>query len=394
MFDSQESTPLCDNESIASDIIVVGAGTMGRGIAETALLSGCGVTLVDSDPDALQRAVEWIRSQEGISTSAAFETADSIEEAARHRSFQLAIETVAEIPEVKQDVLARLEDCLPADALIATNTSSITLQRLSSGCRFPERYCGMHFCHPVRRRRLVEVVRGEQTDAATIERAVAIAERFGKSPLVVNDAPGFVINRMLVAYLNEAMALLLEGIAIPEIEAAAREFGMPTGPFGQVDRMGIDVAVRVGTHQFFAYPDRVVPSALLVKVMKSGRTGAKSGGGFFLWSDGEIRGAIDPWVQNLIDERQVSRTQLSRQALQMRLFLPMLLEGERILAEGLVDDPARIDAALQDGLNFRAQGIGLMTWGSTSPVQQMEAFRAEFEHLGPRFHRPLTRAAA
>jgi 3-hydroxyacyl-CoA dehydrogenase len=259
-----------DRPAPTRHLVIVGGGTMGRGIAESALLAGLKVTLLDQSAEALQQASTWICAQPGVASHRSQLECLPMADLSRLSGVDVAIETVAENPELKQQVFAELEQHLASDALIATNTSSITLKRLLADVQRPERCCGLHFCYPVRSRRLVEVIRGGQTSAATVETATGFVTTLSKHPLVVDDSPGFVVNRLYVSYLNEALALLLDGIPLSEIEAAAVDFGMPSGPFEQMDLMGIDVAVRAGTHQFFAFPDRVVPSALLVKVMKSG----------------------------------------------------------------------------------------------------------------------------
>jgi 3-hydroxyacyl-CoA dehydrogenase len=384
-----------DRPAPTRHLVIVGGGTMGRGIAESALLAGLKVTLLDQSAEALQQASTWICTQPGVASHRSQLECLPMADLSRLSGVDVAIETVAENPELKQQVFAELEQHLASDALIATNTSSITLKRLLADVQRPERCCGLHFCYPVRSRRLVEVIRGGQTSAATVETATGFVTTLSKHPLVVDDSPGFVVNRLYVSYLNEALALLLDGIPLSEIEAAAVDFGMPSGPFEQMDLMGIDVAVRAGTHQFFAFPDRVVPSALLVKVMKSGRLGAKSGCGFYQWSAECKRGSVDPWVQQLIEDRMTPQPQPSREKLQLRLFLPMVLESQRLLQQQRMLTASEIDAALWHGLGFRVHAkTGLMEWASATPSAVLEGHRLQFAALGDRFALPDTARAA
>jgi 3-oxoacyl-[acyl-carrier-protein] synthase II len=396
LMDQSELNPEHFSIAISSTplhVAVVGAGTMGKGIAEAVLRSGATVTVLDQSPRANDNAKRWLHQQsEQFCDNSRLRFALT-EQWSSVADVDLVIETVSENPELKQQVLAEVEAHVSPTTVIATNTSSISLRRLSGALENTDRFCGLHFCHPIRERQLVEVIRGECTSTETIERTIGYAKRFGRLPLVVADSPGFVINRLLVSYLNEALALLLEGVAVPEIAAAAKRFGMPIGPFEQMDRMGIDVAVRAGTHQFFAFPDRVVPSALLVKVMKSKRLGMKTGSGFYEWSRGTRSNDIGPWVQQLIQDRIESHTEPSADALQMRLFLPMLLESRQMIHEGLVQNADAIDTALANGLGFQPLGIGLMTWANRIGWQQLEQHRLQLEYLGPRFANRISKAA-
>jgi 3-hydroxyacyl-CoA dehydrogenase len=167
------------------------------------------------------------------------------------------------------------------DALLATNTSSLSVDELAAGLTHPERFCGFHFFNPVHRMPLVEVVRGRKTSDATIVTAVALARRLGKTPVVVRDSPGFVVNRILMPYLREAMHLLEDGYPMLEIDAAMREFGMPMGPFEVLDEVGLDVAKNAAEVLTRAFPDRMTASPILEKMVAAGRLGKKSGLGFY-----------------------------------------------------------------------------------------------------------------
>ena len=181
----------------------------------------------------------------------------------------------------KLQLYAQLQRHLGPQTILASNTSTIPLQRLGRGLADASRFCGLHFCHPVQQRPLVEIVCGPQTSDATIAAAVAHARRIDRMPMVVQDGPGFVVNRLLFPYLNEALELLREGVPAESIERAAAEFGMTIGPLRLMDEIGLDTTLQAAWVLGAAFPERVVSSPLLVSLVKAGRLGQKTGAGFF-----------------------------------------------------------------------------------------------------------------
>ena len=248
-------------------LMVVGAGVMGGGIAALASRQGLSVRLRDLSPDSLTRALQTVRDL-------AWERARKGRGGAREVDLQMArilpgidltgirrtdfaLEAVVEKLDVKRRVFGELEVRLRPEAILATNTSSLSVTELASGLARPERFCGFHFFNPVHRMPLVEVVRGRKTSDATIVSAVAFARRLGKTTVVVRDSPGFVVNRILSPYLREAMHLLEDGYPLLEIDAAMREFGMPMGPFEVLDEVGLDVAKNAADVLARAFPGRL-----------------------------------------------------------------------------------------------------------------------------------------
>lgn len=390
------SRPFCwlPAGSASPRIGIVGAGVMGRGIAAAALRHGFHLTLLDQSPGVAESAVDELRNRhdpgEAPSDGAVVCAATDL---AALRDLELVVEAVPEVARTKQNALREIEEAVDEQTLIATNTSSLSVDRLAGTLQHPERFCGLHFCHPVQERRLVEVVRCTATAPEALRRASLLMRSMGKMPIVIGDSPGFVINRLLVPYLNEALELVLEGHSIPDIEATARQAGMPVGPFEQMDRMGLDVAVRVGTQLFFRYPERLVPSELLVAIFKSGRLGAKTGAGFFDWQDGRCPAIPSQVVAEMIAERQKPGDQSTAEQRTIRLLLPMLLESFRLLEEGIAASPREIDLALAEGLGFRAHGIGLLAWADRCGGRRIESWRRELATLGTRFAPPIARAA-
>ncbi|MCR4415642.1 MAG: 3-hydroxyacyl-CoA dehydrogenase NAD-binding domain-containing protein, partial [Thermoguttaceae bacterium] len=301
----------------------------------------------------------------------------------------LVLESVVEDAAVKRQVFARLEPHLAPGTVLATNTSTIPIAILAAGLAEPQRFCGLHFFHPVRRRPLVEIVRGPNTSDRTIAAAVAFAQRIDKVPIVVADGPGFLVNRLLMPYLTEALELLLDGATLEQVERAATQFGMALGPLRLLDEIGLDTALLAGRVLYEAFPERAAPSPLLVAMYKAKRWGRKTGAGFFSYPPGldqDAPGQPDPAVDALLAPWVRAPKPHTDEAIVYRLLLPMVLEATRVLAEGKVAHPRDIDRAVVLGLGFPAARRGLLAWADTlGPARLLELLRP-LEPLGPRMH--------
>jgi 3-hydroxyacyl-CoA dehydrogenase len=275
-------------------------------------------------------------------------------------------------------VFAELDVRLPAGAVLATNTSSLSVDAMAQGLSHPERLCGFHFFNPVHRMPLVEVVRGKLTSDQTIVTAVALARRLGKTPLVVVDAPGFVVNRILMPYLSEAMVLLEEGYTLTGIDEAMRRFGMPMGPFEVLDEVGLDVAHKVGGVLSRAFPDRMTAATSLEKLIAAGRLGRKNGLGFYRHAGKQRR--PDPAVRRLLKLTR-ERSGASRELVTERMVLAMINEAARCLEEKVVADAGAIDLAMIFGAGFPPFRGGVLRHADTIGLAKVEsrltAFRAE-----------------
>jgi 3-hydroxybutyryl-CoA dehydrogenase len=281
----------------APRVAVVGAGTMGHGIAYVALLAGCPVALTDSRPDALTSALHRIgdllasgveRGKLGPADVAAarsrLETEPDL--AAAIGDADVVIEAVVEDLGVKQRLFAELERAAPADALLASNTSSLSIAAIASGMRRPPRLVGMHFFNPVPAMKLVEVVRHAATDARAVDRAVALARLFRKEPIVVRDSPGFASSRLGLALGLEAMRMLEQGVATAEDIDKAMELGYnhPMGPLKLTDLVGLDVRLAIAESLYRALEDpQFRPPAILRDKVTKGELGRKAGRGFYTW---------------------------------------------------------------------------------------------------------------
>jgi 3-hydroxyacyl-CoA dehydrogenase/enoyl-CoA hydratase/3-hydroxybutyryl-CoA epimerase/3-hydroxyacyl-CoA dehydrogenase/enoyl-CoA hydratase/3-hydroxybutyryl-CoA epimerase/enoyl-CoA isomerase len=296
----------------------------------------------------------------------------------------VVIEAVVENEEVKKATFRELAKVLHPDALIASNTSTISISRMAQVLPKPENFAGMHFFNPVDRMQLVEVIRGEKSSDVTAATLVALAKRIGKSPIVVRDCPGFLVNRILFPYINESLILLEEGADPRSVDQAATAFGMPMGPITLNDLVGLDTALYAGNVVNTAFADRAGPSRILEELVKAGRLGQKSGAGFYRYNKGS-RGADDPEFAAILERCRTGRRAISPEEMTDRLFLPMLVEASLVLTEGIVRDPADVDMGLILGIGFPAYKGGLLRWADTIGLDKIMALLAKYENLGPRF---------
>lgn len=275
-------------------VAVIGAGTMGRGIAHTLLRAGYSVLLADSSQKALESAPESIAG--GLARDVEKErlTPEAKEKAigrltvARHFDelvrADFVIEAVTENFEVKAEVFRRLAPVCRAEVIFTSNTSSISITRLAAVTGRPERFAGLHFFNPVPVMKLVEVVAGIETTPETLEAARALAAALGKTPVSVNDYPGFVSNRVLMPMINEAIYAVMEGVAAPEAVDGVMKLGMnhPMGPLELADFIGLDVCLDIMKVLYEGFRDsKYRPCPLLEKMVNAGRLGRKSGRGFY-----------------------------------------------------------------------------------------------------------------
>jgi 3-hydroxybutyryl-CoA dehydrogenase len=280
-----------------SRVVVVGAGTMGGGIAHVFAQSGWDVALIDSARPALDRALETMRKnldrqvRKGTLTSDAAASAltrVSPATALNGSGADLAVEAVIEDRDAKLRVFRDLDGALPRAAVLASNTSSISIAALAGATARPAQVIGMHFMNPVPVMPLVEVIRGRDTSDATTERIVAIAKVLGKHPVVVRDSPGFVANRVLMPMINEAVFCVMDGVAAPEDIDAVMKMGMnhPLGPLALADLIGLDVCLAIlqVLHRDLK-DDKYRPAPLLEELVRAGRLGKKSGHGFYVYRD-------------------------------------------------------------------------------------------------------------
>jgi len=376
-----------------TSLALIGAGVMGAGIAELAARNGITVRMRELKPEALEHALRTIRavidergrrkrpSARDVDTQMARVLPTLDLSGMAHVDF--AIEVVVEDLDVKRRVFAELEVRVPATALVASNTSSLSINALAAGLLHPERFVGFHFFNPVHRMPLVEVVRGARTADTALVTAVGLARRLGKTPVVVKDSPGFVVNRILMPYLREALHLLEEGYLVTDIDAAMTRFGMPMGPFEVVDEVGLDVAQKVAGVLVAAFPERIQASPALAKLVGAGRLGRKNGRGFYR-HQGRKR-TPDRSVRGLLGMPHARRPQ-SVDTLAERMVLVMINEAARCVEEGIVAGPEQVDLAMVFGAGFPPYRGGVLRHADAAGLQKVvDRLRSLRAEKGPRF---------
>jgi 3-hydroxyacyl-CoA dehydrogenase/enoyl-CoA hydratase/3-hydroxybutyryl-CoA epimerase len=331
-----------DDAPAVRHVHVVGAGVMGGDIAAWCALRGLDVTLQDRGEEyiapALERAGKLFgkRIRDERERREASERLKADVEGQGAASADLVIEAIFEDLEAKQALYEKLQAAMKPGAILATNTSSLKLEDLRTVLDAPRRFIGVHFFNPVAQLPLIEVIRCEDTDREALDIGIGFVRRIGKLPLECASSPGFVVNRILAPYTNEALLLAEEGISLRQIDNAAVAFGMPMGPIELVDSVGIDVAAHVAKVLSKAY-GRPIP-ALLQQKADAGTLGRKSGEGFYRWEEGK---AVKP-----------EGGKDAPADIQDRLILPMLNEAVACLSEGVVDDADLLDAGAIFGTGF------------------------------------------
>lgn len=373
---------------------VVGAGVMGGGIAHLiADKARLPVRIVDLRADALGTALAHAAAlfdrqvrRRRLSPEARRQRLALLQptlDAATLAASDFVIEAVVENLRVKQEVMADLDRRLAPDAVLATNTSSLSIDAIGSGAAHRGRVVGMHFFNPVDRMPLVEVVVGDHTSAVAASAVAAFARRLGKTPVLVRECPGFLVNRLLMFYSAEALWLIDEGHRIEDVDRAMVDWGMPMGPARLADEVGLDVAAKVSHILTEAFGERLPFPAWLDRLPEGGRLGLKNGRGIYLYEGRKAR-RVDPAVAAEIGVAP-RRARPDLPALARRMILPMVNEAARCLAEGIVEGPGTLDLAMIFGTGFPPFRGGLCRWadgeGLPALIGELETLAAT---VGPR----------
>jgi 3-hydroxyacyl-CoA dehydrogenase/enoyl-CoA hydratase/3-hydroxybutyryl-CoA epimerase len=377
---------------------VLGAGVMGGGIAQLFAEKGLEVRIKDINVKAVGTGLKeaWNifakRRKKGVLTAIqARDGFDRITGSTDYSGFgnaDLAVEAVVENMEVKKSVLRDFESVARESAVFASNTSSLSITELATASKRPDRVVGMHFFNPVEKMPLVEIVRGGKTSEETVAAIAALSRKLGKLPVIVNDGPGFLVNRVLMPFFGEAITILEQGGKIDEIDGTLIKFGMPMGAFILLDEIGIDIAHKASEILYQGLGARVKPSGLLGLLYKEGYLGKKNGKGFYRYA-GRKRGNPDLSVYSKISTRPGNKETISSEEIVERTVLLMIKEAALCLEEKIISAPDLLDAALIFGIGFPPFRGGLLKYadkiGSKAVVEKLEGYAKKY---GDRFIPP------
>jgi 3-hydroxyacyl-CoA dehydrogenase/enoyl-CoA hydratase/3-hydroxybutyryl-CoA epimerase len=379
-----------------SRALVVGGGVMGAGIAGLLAQKALRVRLCDLDLDALARAKSRLQKdldkrlrRRQLERHEAQAVQDNLAVGTDWGSLcqtDLWLEAVSEDLDLKRRLMANaIERGLPKSAIVATNTSSLPVTAMAESVPNPERVVGLHFFNPPEKMPLLEVIRGKQTSDSAVATACRLAVRLGKFPVVTSDSAGFLVNRCLAPYVNEAARLVLEGTSPEAIDAAMLAFGMPMGPCRLLDEVGFDVTAKVSDVMQAAFPERMVPCELFAAMAQSGALGAKSGGGLY-GAGGEGPGPGRAIVASLQRERGTPPRTAGATEIVQRLVYPLIDEAWRCLDDGVVQDEEDVDLGLVMGMGFPPFTGGITAYARQLGLSSVVAALDELTRaVGPRF---------
>jgi len=380
---------------------ILGAGVMGGGIAAQSSMFGIRCTVKDINLSAVSKAFahaygifEKDLKRRRIKKHDLEKRMSLIRGQVDYQSFSsldLVIEAIVENMDVKKKVLAELETQVRKDCLIASNTSSLRLTEMATALKDSSRFVGIHFFNPVEKMPLIEVIYHAKSRPECIAQAVQYSRAIGKTPVVVKDGPGFLVNRLLMPWLNEAAFMLEEGFSIPLLDKVAKNFGMPMGPFELMDEIGIDVGSKVGHILNEAFGDRAKASTVSDKIVAASkesstpRFGRKTGLGFYTWDrpGGRRQEADEEGIRKIIFQGSTPRCpDHTEESLAWRMFFPMINEAALALNEGIVESPEMCDLAMIFGTGFPPFKGGLLRYADRVGLDKVVA---ELERLSQKY---------
>jgi 3-hydroxyacyl-CoA dehydrogenase/enoyl-CoA hydratase/3-hydroxybutyryl-CoA epimerase len=377
-------------------VAVVGAGVMGAGIAQWVSARGMPVLLQDVNAAALSRGLQAIGKVYRDATKrhafteaearAGFDRITPVPGGVPLADIDLVIEAAVEKLDLKQQIFRQLETRVRPGTVLATNTSALSIESIATGLAHPDRVIGLHFFNPVHRMQLLEIVRGPHTSAATVAIAVQFAKALGKLPVLVNDSPGFLVNRILLPYLVEAVRLFALGCAARDLDRLMLDFGMPMGPLRLCDEVGLDVALHVAKDLERRLPHPVPLTDTLERMIGEGWLGKKSGRGFYVHGakDGRETPNPDAGAMQITPATPTGDNATRRD----RLVLLMVNEAARCLEESVVAAPEDVDFAMIFGTGWAPFRGGPLrhadSLGAAEVIRRLETLAREVApHFAP-----------
>ncbi len=396
-FLASKSRALSKGVPVISRAAVLGAGIMGGGIAYQSALRGTPIVMKDIAQAGLDLGINEAQTlvakqvkRGKMTTESADKIIGSITPSLAYEDLagaELVVEAVVENESVKKSVLAELESIVADDTIIATNTSTISVDSLATALNKPERFCGMHFFNPVPLMPLVEVIRGQKTSKETIASTVAYAKALGKTPIVVNNCPGFLVNRILFPYFGAFSTLVYEGADFRQIDRVMEEFGWPMGPAYLLDVVGIDTAVHAQAVMAAGFARMKLGfESAIDKLYSQGDLGQKSGRGFYEYvvdENGRIKKQPNPEIDALIAGVSAKRRNFSDNEIRDRMMLALCLETVRCLEDGIVETAIEADMGLVLGLGFPKFRGGALRFIDQLGLAEFCELADSYAHLGP-----------
>jgi len=373
---------------------VVGAGTMGAGISWLFSYRDIPVRFKDINWEAvgkgygaayaIYKKLLKIRKLKPYQVERKFQLISGTIDYSGFSDADLIIEAATENLELKHKIFEELEHTIHPDAIVASNTSSLTIDGMAKHMKHPERFLGMHFFNPPNRMPLVEIIAGNKTSSTALATAVAFCKMMKKVPLIVKDCPGFLVNRVFAMAANEACLMLEEGVPMEHLDEVMQKFGMPMGPFVLADEVGNDIAHKVFSSFSDAYGERMKPPQIIKAVYDAKLLGKKTGKGYYIWK-GKKR-EKNPEIQNLIDNIDTKQRKVSDEDIVDRIILAMVNEAARCLEENVVKTPSHVDIGMIFGIGFPPFRGGLLRYADDRGIFAVHNQLKRFEGIyGMRF---------
>lgn len=376
---------------------VLGAGIMGGGVAYQSASKGTPIIMKDIRQEALDLGLSEANKllngqvERGrLTTEKAMKALNGIVPALSYGEFEhvdLVVEAVVENVNVKKAVLAETESKIADDAVLTSNTSTISITELSKALQRPENFVGMHFFNPVHKMPLVEVIRGEKSSEAAVAKTVAYAQAMGKTPIVVNDCPGFLVNRVLFPYFAGFSLLIKEGADFRVVDKTMEKFGWPMGPAYLLDVVGIDTAFHADQVMAEGFPDRMKHEGTNAVdcLFEQGRYGQKNGKGFYSYEPdrkGKPKKIYNEEIESILASTVDSQAELSEEDIIARMMIPLCIETVRCVEEGIVASPAEADMGLIYGIGFPPYLGGALHYLDQMGLQAFCDLADKYSHLG------------
>ncbi|PIE44333.1 MAG: fatty acid oxidation complex subunit alpha FadB [Gammaproteobacteria bacterium] len=377
---------------------VLGAGIMGGGVAYQSALKGTPIVMKDIAPEGIELGLSEAKKLLVKRVDRKKMTADKMATVLNNitptltygdfNNVDLVVEAVVENPQVKDTVLREVEAEVREDTILTTNTSTISVDLLAKNLKRPENFCGMHFFNPVHMMPLVEVIRGEKSSEKAVATTVSYAKAMGKTPIVVNDCPGFLVNRILFPYFGGFIRLVRDGVDFQRIDKIMEKFGWPMGPAYLLDVVGIDTAAHAGEVMAEGFPDRMKnEGTTVIDVMfNAERFGQKNDKGFYIYEldkRGKQKKVKDDSVYDLLKPAVSGAKECTDEEIIDRMIVPLCIEAARCLEDGIVETPAEVDMGLIFGIGFPPFRGGALRYVDSIGLDEFCKLAEKYADLGP-----------